>query len=67
MLGVRGGVLRCVGVLPPSAPPFSGRTCAHNIDLSSLRTLSLTLRSAAVSSCDADYSMTRRHEPCKDV
>ena len=29
VLGVRGGVLRCVGVLPPSAPPFlSGRTCA---------------------------------------
>ncbi len=27
VLGVRGGVLRCTGVLPPSAPPFSGLTC----------------------------------------
>jgi len=27
VFGVRGGVLRCTGVLPPSAPPFSGLTC----------------------------------------
>ncbi len=31
VLGVRGGVLRCVGVLPLSAPPFNGRTCVRKV------------------------------------